>query len=140
MTTWEQPQRQVRPGWIRPRGRPRGGGMSLGLLPSIAKLIRAPAKALAACAPLAENDPLPFALLALTGVTGAVDAVSFLGLGHVFTANMTGNVVLLAFAVAGTPGLSMARSSTSLVSFLVAAALCGPTAGRVSPARSRLPP
>jgi len=125
MTTWEQPQRQVRPGWIRPQGRPRGGGMSLGLLPSIAKLIRAPAKALAACAPLAENDPLPFALLALTGVTGVVDAVSFLGLGHVFTANMTGNVVLLAFAVAGTPGLSMARSSTSLVSFLVGAALGG---------------
>jgi len=56
-----------------------------------------------------ERYPLPFALLALTGVTGLVDAVSFLGLGHVFTANMTGNVVLLAFAVAGTPGLSMAR-------------------------------
>src|SRR2546426_5548940 len=125
MTTWEQPQRQVRPGWIRPQGRPRGGGMSLGLLPSIAKLIRAPAKALAACAPLAENDPLPFALLALTGVTGVVDAVSFLGLGHVFTANMTGNVVLLGFAVAGAPGLSMARSSTSLVAFLVGAAFGG---------------
>jgi hypothetical protein len=31
-----------------------------------------------------------------------IDAVSFLGLGRVFTANMTGNVVLLAFAVAGT--------------------------------------
>ena len=74
---------------------------------------------------LARNDPLPFALLALTGVTGLVDAVSFLGLGHVFTANMTGNVVLLAFAVAGTPGLSMARSSTSLVAFLVGAALGG---------------
>src|SRR5438094_4351939 len=52
----------------------------------------------------AQNDPLSFALLTLTGVTGLVDAVSFLGLGHVFTANMTGNVVLLAFAVAGTPG------------------------------------
>jgi uncharacterized membrane protein YoaK (UPF0700 family) len=29
-----------------------------------------------------------------------VDAVSFLGHGHVFTANMTGNVVLLGFAEA----------------------------------------
>src|SRR2546422_2937822 len=74
---------------------------------------------------LDKNDPLPFALLALTGVTGLVDAVSFLGLGHVFTANMTGNVVFLAFAVAGTPGLSMVRSSTSLVAFLVGAALGG---------------
>ena len=73
----------------------------------------------------AQNDPLSFALLTLTGVTGLVDAVSFLGLGHVFTANMTGNVVLLAFAVAGTPGLSMARSSTSLVAFLIGAALGG---------------
>jgi len=73
----------------------------------------------------AQNDPLSFALLTLTGVTGLVDAVSFLGLGHVFTANMTGNVVLLAFAVAGTPGLSMARSSTSLVAFLVGSALGG---------------
>ena len=88
-------------------------------------MIRAPANALAAPAPLAKNDPLPFALLALTGVTGLVDAVSFLGLGHVFTANMTGNVVFLAFAVAGTPGLSMVRSWTSLVAFLVGAALGG---------------
>ena len=74
---------------------------------------------------LAKNDPLPFALLTLTAVTGLVDAVSFLGLGHVFTANMTGNVVLLAFAVAGAPGLSIARSSSSLVAFLVGAALGG---------------
>jgi uncharacterized membrane protein YoaK (UPF0700 family) len=72
-----------------------------------------------------KNDPLPIALLALTGVTGLVDAVSFLGLGHIFTANMTGNVVFLGFAVAGAPGLSIPRSSTSLVAFLVGAALGG---------------
>ena len=85
----------------------------------------------------AENDPLPFALLALTAVTGLVDAVSFLGLGHVFTANMTGNVVLLAFAVAGTPGLSVARSSTSLVAFLVGAALGGRLGVAMASARRR---
>ena len=39
--------------------------------------------------------PLPPTLLLLTLTTGLVDAVSFLGLGHVFTANMTGNVVFL---------------------------------------------
>jgi len=38
---------------------------------------------------------------------------------------MTGNVVLLGFAVAGTPGLSTAWSSTSLAAFLVGAALGG---------------
>jgi Protein of unknown function (DUF1275) len=41
------------------------------------------------------DEILPFALLGLTGVTGLVDAVSFLALGHVFTANMTGNSVFL---------------------------------------------
>jgi uncharacterized membrane protein YoaK (UPF0700 family) len=41
-------------------------------------------------------------LLSLT--TGLVDAVSVLGLGKVFTANMTGNVIFLGFALAGTPG------------------------------------
>ena len=40
-------------------------------------------------------------LLTLTFVTGIVDAVSVLGFGRVFTANMTGNVVFLAFALAG---------------------------------------
>src|SRR6266566_1919803 len=70
----------------------------------------------------ALDDRLPPALLVLTGVTGLVDAVSFLGLGHIFTANMTGNVVFLGFAAAGVPGLSVARSSTSLVAFLAGAA------------------
>ena len=45
--------------------------------------------------------PLVVALFGLTFVTGVIDAVSFLGLGHVFTANMTGNVVLLGFAIGG---------------------------------------
>ena len=43
-------------------------------------------------------------LLVLTVLSGLVDAVCYLGLGHVFTANMTGNVVLLGFAAAGAPG------------------------------------
>ena len=49
-------------------------------------------------------------LLVLTVTTGLIDAVSYLALGHVFTANMTGNVVFLAFAIAGAPGLSIPRS------------------------------
>jgi len=40
------------------------------------------------------RDPLARALLVLTFTTGLVDAVSYLGLGRVFTANMTGNIVL----------------------------------------------
>jgi uncharacterized membrane protein YoaK (UPF0700 family) len=68
---------------------------------------------------------LPYALLGMTAVTGLVDAVSFLSLGRVFTANMTGNIVILAFATARVPGLSIARSLTALLSFLVGAILGG---------------
>ena len=46
-------------------------------------------------------DPLPRVLIVLTVTTGLVDAVSVLGLGRVFTANMPGNVVFLGFAMAG---------------------------------------
>lgn len=69
-------------------------------------------------------------LLLLTVVSGLIDAVSYLGLGHVFTANMTGNVVVLGFAAAGAPGFSVPHTSTSLVSFLVGAAAGGRVAGR----------
>jgi uncharacterized membrane protein YoaK (UPF0700 family) len=68
---------------------------------------------------------IPYALLGMTAVTGLVDAVSFLSLGHVFTANMTGNIVFLAFAAAHVPGLSIARSLTALLAFLVGAILGG---------------
>jgi uncharacterized membrane protein YoaK (UPF0700 family) len=62
--------------------------------------------------PIAEKQIVP-ALLAMTAVTGLINAVSFLSPGRVFTANMTGNVVILAFATAGVPGLSIARSLTA---------------------------
>src|SRR5207249_11296337 len=64
-------------------------------------------------------------LLGLTVVTGLVDAVSYLALGHVFTANMTGNVVFLGFAAAGGNGLSAPRSGTAVVAFLLGAVIGG---------------
>jgi uncharacterized membrane protein YoaK (UPF0700 family) len=70
-------------------------------------------------------DPLPLTLVVLTGTTGLVDAVSYLGLGHVFTANMTGNIVLLGFAAVGGTGLSVARSLVSLAAFLIGALIGG---------------
>jgi uncharacterized membrane protein YoaK (UPF0700 family) len=77
------------------------------------------------------------ALLALTVVSGLVDAVSYLGLGHVFTANMTGNVVVLGFAAAGTPGFSVSATLTSLGVFVVGAVAAG-RAGRRITGRGRL--
>jgi uncharacterized membrane protein YoaK (UPF0700 family) len=69
---------------------------------------------------LTAESILPYVLLGMTAVTCLVDAVSFLCLGHVFTANMTGNIVLFAFASTGVPRVSLARSITALLGFLLA--------------------
>src|SRR5882724_5009893 len=78
------------------------------------------------------NHSLPLLLHVATAITGLIDAISYLALGHVFTANMTGNVVFLAFAVAGAPGLSITRSLTALVAFLIGALIGGRVAVRLS--------
>lgn len=78
-------------------------------------------------------------LLALTVLSGVVDAVCYLGLGRVFTANMTGNVVVIGFAAAGAPGFSVTASLTSLAVFLAGALAGGRLAAAVT-RRSRLLP
>ncbi|MEV4572353.1 YoaK family protein [Nonomuraea jabiensis] len=60
---------------------------------------------------------LPALLILLALVTGLVDAVSFLGLGRVFVANMTGNIVFLAFALAGEAQMSKWASPAALAAF-----------------------
>ncbi|MGW3074342.1 MULTISPECIES: YoaK family protein [unclassified Kitasatospora] len=77
-----------------------------------------------------DRHPLALALFGLTLVSGLIDAVSYLGLGHVFTANMTGNVVVIAFALAGAPGFSVTGSLTSLAAFLLGAGVAGRLATR----------
>ena len=72
--------------------------------------------------------------MTLTVVTGLVDAVSYLALGHVFVANMTGNVVFLGFAVGGAPGLS---ALAALAAFLVGAVAGGRIAIRSGEHRGR---
>jgi uncharacterized membrane protein YoaK (UPF0700 family) len=69
--------------------------------------------------------PLPPLLVAMTVVTGLVDAFSYLLLGHVFVANMTGNVVFLGFAVAGAASFSIAASLVALVAFGMGSVLGG---------------
>jgi uncharacterized membrane protein YoaK (UPF0700 family) len=68
---------------------------------------------------------LPRVLLALTLTTGLIDAASYLGLGHVFTANMTGNIVLLGFGLARAGGLPVIAPLISLGAFLLGASLGG---------------
>ncbi|MET9540090.1 YoaK family protein [Streptomyces sp. NPDC006553] len=84
------------------------------------------------------HGPLPPLMLTLTMVTGLVDAVSYLGLGQVFVANMTGNVALLGFAVAGAEGLSAPATLVSLASFLVGAVAGGRFGTRFAAHRGRL--
>ena len=66
-----------------------------------------------------RDGPLPPMLVSMTLVTGLVDAFSYLVLGHVFVANMTGNVVLLGFALVGTPGFSVQSSLLAIFSFVL---------------------
>ena len=71
------------------------------------------------------RHPLTRTLLVLTLTTGVIDAASYLGLGRVFAANMTGNVVLLGFGIAGAAGLPVIAPLVSLAAFLCGAVLGG---------------
>jgi uncharacterized membrane protein YoaK (UPF0700 family) len=85
-----------------------------------------------------KNGPLAPLLLGLTMVTGLVDAFSYLVLGHVFVANMTGNVVFLAFALARAGGFSLAASLSALGAFSVGALAGGRLAATFGRHRGRL--
>ncbi|MEV4672414.1 MULTISPECIES: YoaK family protein [Actinomadura] len=64
-----------------------------------------------------DHGPLPPLLVLLTIMAGLVDSVSYLVLGTVFVANMTGNIIFLGLGLGGGPGvvgkiLSIALSVT----------------------------
>jgi uncharacterized membrane protein YoaK (UPF0700 family) len=77
-------------------------------------------------------------LLVMTAATGIVDAVSYLGLGHVFTANMTGNIVLMGFRLGGGSGISLSRSVIALFCFMLGAVAGGRMSRRLTPRQSRI--
>ncbi len=85
-----------------------------------------------------RQGPLPVLLLVLTGVTGLVDAVSYLKLGHVFVANMTGNVVFLGFAVADADDFSIPASLVAIAAFLAGALVGGRIGSSAGHHRARL--
>jgi len=72
-----------------------------------------------------SRDPLVVLMILLSATTGLVDAVSVLGLGKVFTANMTGNVVFLGFAAVGVPGFDWTLYVTALACFAIGAVFAG---------------
>jgi uncharacterized membrane protein YoaK (UPF0700 family) len=60
------------------------------------------------------RHPLTRALLLLTASTGLIDAASYLGLGHVFAANMTGNIVLLGIEASLLAGAAVLAAAASV--------------------------
>jgi uncharacterized membrane protein YoaK (UPF0700 family) len=80
---------------------------------------------------------LQLVLVVLSFVTGMVDAVTYLAFGHVFAANMTGNVIVLGFALVGAGDISATASVVSLALFLAGAALSARFARRLQPTRHR---
>jgi uncharacterized membrane protein YoaK (UPF0700 family) len=84
------------------------------------------------------HGPLPALLLLLTFGTGLIDAISIIGLGRVFVANMTGNVVFIGFALAGAPGFSLWGSVVALAGFLVGAGVGSIAISRFGAHRGKL--
>src|ERR1700758_425488 len=85
-----------------------------------------------------ENTGVIVVLLVMTVATGIVDAVSYLGLGHVFTANMTGNIVLMGFRLGGAPGISLSRSIIALLGFMLGAVAGGQMGRRLDSRHLRI--
>jgi uncharacterized membrane protein YoaK (UPF0700 family) len=84
------------------------------------------------------RHPLTRTLLVLTLTTGVIDAACYLGLGRVFAANMTGNVVLLGFGIAGSTGLPVVAPLVSLGAFLVGATVGGRMGTKLAPKETHL--
>jgi uncharacterized membrane protein YoaK (UPF0700 family) len=74
--------------------------------------------------PVSERTTI-VCLLLLTFSTGIVDAISVLVLGHVFVANMTGNVIFLGFWFAPHTVVDMTAAVVAFVSFVAGAILGG---------------
>ncbi|MGW3246881.1 YoaK family protein, partial [Streptomyces sp. NPDC001070] len=72
-------------------------------------------------------------LLILTVLSGLIDAVSILSLGHVFVANMTGNLVFVSLGLAGAPGFSAVTSLLALGGFAVGILFCRAALARLHP-------
>lgn len=61
------------------------------------------------------------ALLVMTAATGAIDAVSYLRLDQVFTGNMTGNVLFIAFGLLGIQDIPVINNLVALLTFMLGA-------------------
>ncbi len=65
--------------------------------------------------------------------TGVIDADSYLALDHVFTGNMTGNVLFIGFALVGVAGIPFVNNAIALLGFVVGTIVGGRIVGRGHP-------
>lgn len=72
-------------------------------------------------------------LLLITASTGVIDADSYLALDHVFTGNMTGNVLFIGFALVGVKNIPLLNNVIALLGFVVGSIVGGRIVGRGHP-------
>lgn len=72
-----------------------------------------------------------YAMLLLCMSAGMVDVIGYLGLGHVLTANMTGNIVLLGIAIARAQEFVVLRALLALFGFIAGNAIAAHMLGKV---------
>ncbi|MFE4368455.1 YoaK family protein [Streptomyces sp. NPDC056835] len=82
-----------------------------------------------------NSRPTVAAMLVLTAVTGLIDTFSYLQLGHVFVAYMTGNVIFLGAGLRPGAHPAVAASATALAGFVLGSL----TGGRIAAHLSRRP-
>ncbi|MEI2285107.1 YoaK family protein [Paenibacillus polysaccharolyticus] len=78
-----------------------------------------------------HNHLQKYAMLLLCMSAGMVDVIGYLGLGHVLTANMTGNIVLLGIAIARAQEFVVLRALLALIGFIAGNAIAAHMLGKV---------
>ncbi|KEF98549.1 hypothetical protein K883_01553 [Mycobacterium sp. TKK-01-0059] len=79
---------------------------------------------MAVTSPVSQRSTVA-ALLLLTFATGLADSISILVLGHVFVANMTGNVIFLGFWLAPKTSIDLTAVVVALPTFVCTTVLSG---------------
>lgn len=86
-----------------------------------------------------KNDrPSDVPLAGLTVISGLVDAISYVGIGQVFMANMTGNLLILGFAAGDPSKFPLVATAIAVMGFFLGAGLAGQLVERVPNVRRRL--
>src|SRR5512135_2914971 len=79
---------------------------------------------MAVSSPVSQRSTV-VALMLLTFATGLADSISILVLGHVFVANMTGNVIFLGFWLAPKTNIDLTAVVVALPTFVCSTIVSG---------------